>query len=605
MSDWWSADQVADAPAKSNWWEADPIAEHAAPTINPMQRMTIDFQNQQRAAAQHTTPSISAHMPNLLSDTVEERDDGTAMFKDPQGSLVQFDPSAHVMLQDPTDAKLKVFSRSAETNEGLASSLGRFLMTGMGAGSMSLPARVPGAVGAAERIGVSLPRGIASESPLIRQSAQIVAKAPGGGPMHKAVESSIEDLGGAADRAVEMAGGSPEAEVAGQSVRSGFIDYFKPAIRKALDKLYGAVDSLVDPDMRHSLDKTSAAVADIAARRQAYGDTAVGKGVEMVMGAIQRPGGLTYDAIKNLRTRIGEMLDTGVFPEGTSENELRSIYGSLSDDLRSAVQRAGGPDAIAAFEKANAAKRFSAQWTDKLEKVLGPKTRSDEGVAGALYRMAQSGASADLETLKLARSAVPHSAWQDIASNVISRLGRTKSGEFSPALFIRDYGNLSEGGRRILFNGVGASDLVQFLNDISDVSKKFTQAGKLGNPSGTAGHGVGLGMIAAGGTGLAHGSWIEPIAAISTAFGTNVLARLLATPATAASMARWSRAYDVVVNKPGPAALASFDLATKNLAASTSGHVGVPAAEIEQRIRQSVQIGDEGENHQQQAEGAQ
>ena len=44
------------------------------------------------------------------------------------------------------------------------------------------------------------------------------------------------------------------------------------------------------------------------------------------LGGATRPGGLTFNGIKDLRTSIGEALDTGIFPEGTSEAELRQFF---------------------------------------------------------------------------------------------------------------------------------------------------------------------------------------------------------------------------------------------------------------------------------------
>ena len=127
--------------------------------------------------------------------------------------------------------------------------------------------------------------------------------------------------------------------------------------------------------------------------------------------------------IKGLRTHIGEMLDSGIFPEGMSEHELRGIYAGLSKDLKAAALNTGGPRAVAALERANELNKQVSEWKEGIKKVLGPASRSGEGVAGAIIRAAGNGASADLETLAKARSAVPKEVWQDIASTAISKLG--------------------------------------------------------------------------------------------------------------------------------------------------------------------------------------
>jgi hypothetical protein len=421
-----------------------------------------------------------------------------------------------------------------------------------------------------------------------------VSKLPGGGRLYKTIGGALEDLGEATGRAADLAGGPATAQEAGGAARAGFEATFQPktgTVAQELNKLYDEVDRLVNPNATSELEATRGAVADIAARRQASGTSDPGKAINTVLGGVQRPGGLTYAGIKDLRTRVGEMLNTGFLPEGMSNAELKQIYGALSDDLRNAAQATGGPQALAAFERANQAAAAARQWQEQVAKVLGPQTRSDEGIAQTLHRMAQKGAGADVQTLAQARAAVPSDAWQQIASNVIGRLGRTRAGEFQAGRFISDYGQLSDAGKRVLFHGVGAGNLIPYLDDIATVSQKFVQAGKLGNPSGTA-H-VGATMAAGGGAmaGILHGSLIEPVTALGLALGNNMLARLFAAPATAASAARWARAYDALINKPGPRSVATFNMASRNLASTSAPAINWQGsvADLQQRIQNAIQ----------------
>ena len=470
-------------------------------------------------------------------------------------------------------------------------------MAGSGASSIAPAKAIPPAISAAQRIGVDVPRAIATESPLVKLGGQVLAKTPGGGALYKSIERSTEQLGEAAKTAIERSGGTADANVAGESYRTGIEQSFKPGIKKAVGDLYDKVDAGVNNNILHKLGSTTQIAGDIAGTHASYGSEWGGAGANLIVNAIQRPEGLSYQAIKNLRTRIGEMLDTGTFPEGTSESELRKVYGGLSDDLRTAVSRAGSPEALANFEQANAAARYAAQWKDKIETVLGTAKRSDESIASALHRMANKGEGADIKTLSAARKAVPAKAWQDITANSISRLGKDKAGNFSPQRFVSDYGNLSDAGKRLLFSGAGASDLLPFLDDINEVSKKFVSAGKFANPAGTGSHVGAMGMGAALMTAaeqLASGEWKGPLAIISGVVGANLTARFLGSPASVASMARWSRAYDALVHKPGPASLATFNMVTRNLANTVADQAGVPAATIEQKIQQQIKQSAQG-----------
>jgi hypothetical protein len=547
------------------------------------ERLNTDLQNQRAAAAQGTTPNLNAHKPNLLSDDVMEGDDGNAYFKNAEGKLERADINKHILLKDSEDNnRLKIYSRTDETDEGRASSLGRLLGTGMGAGNIEVSKAAPSlapTIAAAGRIGVDLPRAIASGSPSVHLAGQVLTKAPGGAPMQKAVDEGIKGLGGALGRAGEEAGGIADTKRAGEGVTTGLEQGFKPRTQELVGQLYDRVDSLVNPKATAPLSNTQKAVSEILAKKQAYGNESLGPAVDAVAGALQRKGGLTYAAIKDLRSSIGEMIDNKFLPPTISQKELNGIYGALSEDLENAAEVTGGSRARAAWQVANNAAKSRSDALETLNKVIGPKTRADEGVMDTLHRMAKDGSGADISTLTATRNALSNTpgAWEDVASTVIGRLGKNSHGEFSPALFIRDYGDLSPAGKRMLFHSVGSGGVIPFLDDIAHVSQKYVQAGKLGNPSGSAGHAAGIAAAGAVMAGIAHGSLIEPITALSAVAGSQAVARILGAPATAASLARWTRTYDNLARIPGARALAAFNVASRNLGGTTATYLGQPS----------------------------
>lgn len=565
-------DPFADAPARIDVYRGDtpklepvdhdPFAEETTPA----QQMLTDFSNQGVAAGQRTTPVVSAYGAPI-SDDVQERDDGAAMYVDPKsGQVVPTDSNKHVILRDPSDNKLKVFARSPETDEGVLASTGRLLGTGMAASPMGISKTAPAAISAAERIGVDVPKGIATDSPLTAFIGQVVARAPGGGPFMKAIEDSREGLKGAVATAAEKAGGVTDPAMAGDNYAKAIDTSFKPMVKSGVSAAYDNLSQLVDPNKLTPLQETKNVTGSIIGRRAESFIGGQGRAVDTVAEATRQPNGLTFDGIKGLRTHIGEMLDSGTFPEGMSEHELRGIYAGLSKDLRAAALNAGGPRAVAALERANELNKQVSDWKEGIKKVLGPDSRSGEGVAGAIIRAASNGASADLETLAKARSAVPKEVWQDIASTAVSKLGTSRNGEWTPAAFVTDFRKLSDRGKALLFRSVGSGDVLPFLNDIADVSQKFVDRGKLANTSGTAGHNA---LYAAGGailSGLARGSFVEPLTAIGGIAGINGVARLLARPATAASVARWSRIYNTFAVSNAPTARIGLEIASRNLA---------------------------------------
>jgi hypothetical protein len=61
------------------------------------------------------------------------------------------------------------------------------------------------------------------------------------------------------------------------------------------------------------------------------------------------------------------------------------------------------------------------------------------------------------------------------------------------------------------------------------------------------------------------GAVAAPLAVLGTMIPVKVVAHALTSPALAASVAAWSRAYERVVRSGGNAAIVGFNLATKNL----------------------------------------
>jgi hypothetical protein len=80
----------------------------------------------------------------------------------------------------------------------------------------------------------------------------------------------------------------------------------------------------------------------------------------------------------------------------------------------------------------------------------------------------------------------------------------------------------------------------------------------------------------------AHGGIPGPIAAsgIGSSAVLYTAARWLSSPASAASMAAWSRAYRAAALSPTPVRIAAFNLATRNL----SHTLGVPAENITRSV---------------------
>lgn len=423
---------------------------------------------------------------------------------------------------------------------------------------------------ASARLGVPVPRAVASDNMLTQQAGQVVSNVPVVGlPVVRGAERTVEGLGRKADEVAQ--GFAPSASVVGggDAARVGIKDWIGPESKAKVTKAYDAVDALVNPQIATPLASTQQMVSSIAAERSAAALPGGGKAVEMVLDGIQRPGGLNYAGIKTLRTRIGEMLDSGVLPADTSGKELKRIYGALTEDLGNAAQNAGGAQARAAWERANRYNSLISDRREQLAKIVGMDGNAPaERVFDTLVAKAGSKARADVEALAKARKVIGADGWDDFAGGVVSRMGRDVEGNFSPRRFLTAYEGLSDAGKSIMFRSTDKGNLAQHLDDIATISSRFKQLEKFANPSGTARSVLGGGMGAA--------LFTEPLTTISTVIGSYGLARALASPVTAAPVAQLARAQLKLVMSPTPKSVAAFGIASRNLT-NTLNDIGVAA----------------------------
>jgi hypothetical protein len=111
-----------------------------------------------------------------------------------------------------------------------------------------------------------------------------------------------------------------------------------------------------------------------------------------------------------------------------------------------------------------------------------------------------------------------------------------------------------------LFRSTDKADLAQHLDDIATVSSRFKELQKYANLSGSGRHVIGAALFKA--------LLVEPLTAISGAIGHYALSDALATPAKAASIAKYARAQEALVRAPDAAKLARFNIASRNLAST-------------------------------------
>lgn len=418
---------------------------------------------------------------------------------------------------------------------------------------------------AGERAGVDLPRAVISDSNSVQQVGKIAANVPVAGmPLRKASQNAVQQMDEALTSARAGYGASDPA-AAGQAVREGVSEAIKSGpIKQKVDSLYTAVDNLVDPTVTAPMPNTQALSASLNARRT---NAALpgSKNVAELEEALSRPG-MNYEGVKDLRSYFGEMMNGAKeIPQGMSMGEVKQIYGALSQDMRLVIARAGGADGLKAYEAAEKAAKRWAGVREDLQRILN--VQSEEGVFSKIITAAGSKSSADISLLGRVRGAVGPDKWNEVSAALIERLGKAPDGSFSPDRMVgpSGLGGLSEEGRRLLFRSTGLSSHADVIDDIATISKRFKQLNQYANPSGT-------GQTTLGGA-LGAGAVADPVTTATTFLGSLGISAVLSRPASARSMAAWSRAYQKAATQPTPANVQGYQQASKLFAASIANNV--------------------------------
>lgn len=386
----------------------------------------------------------------------------------------------------------------------------------------------------------------------------------------KAVEQLGENVKGVAD---DM--GSGGVVSAGEGARDSILTWIKKEMPAGNAENYTELDKLINKGVTVPLSKTQIAAQRLAAKDVESASKAGAQVVGAVREAIQR-NGMTYEGIKNLRTLIGERLNSGLEP-GVSERYMRTIYKSLSEDLEFAVERSGAAGkgkkaALDAFRAANRAADAAYDKREALLKIIGSEGKdAPEAVLERLGAMASAKGGADITRLAQAKSVMGEGAWNEVGSALLNRMGETKDG-FSIARWRTAYDKLSENGKSLLF---GAEHKAT-LDRVFRVGASAEQLAKWGNPSGTT-----RGAMT---TAAVLGLFLHPYAVLGAAAADYGMARLLARPATAKSVAGWMERYSEYALGPSKGREQLLQQATRILAEDIAAQEGSDPQEIEMKL---------------------
>lgn len=292
-------------------------------------------------------------------------------------------------------------------------------------------------------------------------------------------------------------------------------------------------------------------------------------------------GRLPYEALKKLRTEVGERAAQPNLVSDVKASAWKRLYAGISSDMENAANQAG-PEASQAWSRANGYYKAGQGRIEALDRVV-----DKAGGPEAVFNAATSGTKDGAFTIRNVMQSLQPDQQKVLSATVLRRLGAatpgtaTEQGDFSINSFLTNWNKLSPAAKGVLFDRFGNS----FREDVDAVSRTaggFRQAAKTGaNPSGTAG--ALANQQAFGGFALSALTG-HPIVAGSIAGGAvagNLAARAFTSPTVVKFLARTTN----VPASQWPAVVAGLAQAAKQKDDPV-------AAEVAETLRKQLQQAD-------------
>jgi hypothetical protein len=191
---------------------------------------------------------------------------------------------------------------------------------------------------------------------------------------------------------------------------------------------------------------------------------------------------MPYQAMKELRTRVGYLLDSSEIMSDIPKSELKKLYGAISRDIEGGLP----PEATSFLKRANTFYKAGKDRVDTLENVLSGKTYEK------IYNAAI-GETKDGPTLinKVLRS-MPRQTRQKMAHEFLRTMGKSTAGKqnaavdaFSTETFLTNWGKMDSKAKSALFSNI-SPDYIKSIDSIAKVAENIRTGSKVfSNPSGT------------------------------------------------------------------------------------------------------------------------
>jgi len=415
--------------------------------------------------------------------------------------------------------------------------------------------------------GVSPSLGQATENRAIHTVEMFVNNMPGGKAISDFAQKAQDDLGA---RATKIAASLIDKEFpattmqAGQKITYGLRpvsiaedgisaqDSFIGRFKSKAGVLYGDVDRFIKPQSNVKLTNTIAELKNqVSPIVGAENTSAIFKNgflndvlenvqidvAKQAYGLNQLP----YDAVKQIRSKIGNKLADLPLITDVDKGSLKLVYKALSDDIQS-FAASQGDKAVNAYNRAN---NFYKAGLNRIETYYEPIQRiaDPDKIANELLNSAKQGAS----RINAIKKGLTDDQYKVFVSSMVDRLGKIRPsqgmaaeaagevvsgyGQFSSETFLTNWNSLNKMSKDVLFSGKGLTNVRSDLDTIARVTSIIRESGKtFRNPSGSADRLLGQGFIAGTIGSAIIGNISNLLYLPAVAGGANISAKLFTNP---------------------------------------------------------------------------
>lgn len=345
----------------------------------------------------------------------------------------------------------------------------------------------------------------------------LLAHAPGSRPrIVRFGQQQALDMGNSVERAASHLSAAGDEQTAGRDIESGITSPggFTDRFRKTTNALFGDLDQYVPQDATSDtthtmealdrigkplpgLEGTSALLHGdrvVAVRKAMRADLGIqtlhvlGPNGEVTASFTSNAKTIPYSSLKALRSQVGSMLDSNELISNIPRGKLKVLYGAITDDMKSVVEKYGGKKGMQAFNRAN---RYVRAGHKRIDEILQPIM--SRNLPERMYTAALSGSRQGGSLIHGVMQSLAPGQQKTVAATVLRMMGQAKPGAqnasgdlFSVGTFLTNWSAMSNQAKQALFSRFG-SDYVQNLNRLASVASDIRNSSAVySNPSGTS-----------------------------------------------------------------------------------------------------------------------